>query len=1352
MSMRALFFILVIALSQAVEAYSLRQYTNKEGLSNSAILSLYQDGRGYLWIGTCDGLNLFDGNRIRQVGQFESTQAFLSGNLINGIMETEENVLWVQTNYGLDRVETRQHTILNFADFKDNSFMARGAGKSFFILKDDGRLYYYDDARRSFVPLPTEPFAFNRVQAVHVDSHNQLWIYAAGKETRCYALSDAGTSEGGVPGLTAREGLNFSVYRAFTDGEGTYLIDESHAFYEFDSTTRNAYFVADLQAVIKEHGEVSSVIKQDDDYYIGFKNSGLVVLRYRPDSKVKYALEETPIHTGIFCLLKDRYQDIIWVGTDGQGVYMLFDEEYVIRNQPLNDTYYQLNNPVRAFFYDNRHTLWIGTKGSGIISMENYFPEQPADNRKFKRWTTGNSALADNSVYCFAQGRRQQLWIGTEEGLNCFSYATGRLEAFPVTADGKRVKYVHSICVLNDTTLWLSTVGEGIVKLELTKPEGTAMPRVKSARRITFDDGRMASNYFFTSFQEGDSVLWFGNRGYGAYRLDLRSEEIQAFRFDDVVNSRTANDIYAIHKNSHGYWFGTGSGLLHLNAPALKDRSELLSRNTVHGILEDVYRNLWISTNQGLVCFNPSARTGKTYDESNGLIITEFSDGAYFRDAKSGTLFFGGVDGFVTVTPHNYIPRAYVPDIHLAGLSVYGKSRNIYDFLEKDKPHTSLRLNHDQNFFELRFMAIDYINGNNYSYYYKLNGVSDGWIACGSSPSVVFSNLSPGEYTLMVKYRNDFDGRECRPMELKIAILPPWYLSAWAYWAYALLVLSVLSLLGYRLLLNYRRRQNRLIERMNLQKKEEIYESKLRFFTNITHEFCTPLALISGPCERILSYRSTDDYVRRYGEMIRRNAEKLNGLILELLEFRKLETGHKVLNIQPVPVSEKLGEIASSFAELVEKRSLDYRTSIMPDVSWNTDAGCFGKIADNLLSNAFKYTPEGGSIRVELKSEDGGLVMSVSNTGKGIKKENLQKIFDRYSILDAFEVNAAHSRNGLGLAICKSMVELLQGTIEVESTPGEWTTFTVRLPRLQLSGVRETEYSAEAEPFVSEKLSEPMFLPETTAEFDRSKRTVMIIDDDRSMLWFVSEIFAENYNVIALSNAQDALNALEMNQPDLIISDVMMPDTDGLSLARKVKQNKQLSHIPLILLSALHHEEEQMKGIASGAEAYVTKPFNVKYLEQMVDRLIQRERDLKEYYSSVLSSFKLEDGKFIHKEDQEFLNRIWEIIDRNLGNPELSIESLSAELGISTRQFYRKLKPVTSKTPTDLIKDYRLAVAERLLLTENLTIEEIMLKTGFVNRGTFYKQFSRRFGIPPKQYKENKEAAASLKREGEEQE
>ena len=822
--------------------------------------------------------------------------------------------------------------------------------------------------------------------------------------------------------------------------------------------------------------------------------------------------------------------------------------------------------------------------------------------------------------------------------------------------------------------------------------------------------------------------------------MNTRTNQLTPCRIDDVVKNQTVNDIFAIHKNDEGYWFGTSFGLTRLYQGEYRVYNETdgFPNNTIHGILEGRDNNLWLSTNQGMVRFNVRENTVQTYRQQGDLEVIEFSDGAFFKDQQTGTLFFGGTNGFITITENDHMSEEYMPPLHFNRLSIFGKECNIYDFLQGPKQET-LVLDYSQNFFNLSFLAVDYINGNNYTYSYKIDGLSDSWIENGLSTVAVFSNLSPGEYTLLVKYRSNITGQESEPFSLLIRIIPPWYMTTWAYAFYFLLFILLILESVWMIIRHYRRKRNVMIEQMNRQQREELYESKLRFFTNITHEFCTPLTLINGPCEKILSYSRVDGYVRKYATMIQQNALKLNALILELIEFRRLETGNKVLKIKPVPVTEQIRTIAESFGELAESRKLNYRLQIENGVYWNTDISCLSKIVNNLISNAFKYTPENGTITVMQTVENDRLCIRVSNTGKGIKAADLTKIFDRYKILDNFEVqnkDGIAPRNGLGLAICHSMVNLLNGQIHVSSTPNEITTFEVLLPTMEVTVDNEDEKVVEELPPVPDERS--VELRNSSTEYDKNKQTIMIIDDDPSMLWFVTEIFVGPYNVVPLSSAEEALKQLGIQLPDLIISDVMMPGMDGMSFAKKIKSDKLLSRIPLILLSALNNIDEQTRGIESGAEAYITKPFNVEYLEKVVRRLLQREEDLKEYYSSVLSAFELDDGHFLHKEDKSFFEKMMQIIDSHIQDTELSVELLSNSLGYSTRQFYRKLKNITDKTPADIIREYRLTIVERLLLTTQLSIEEIMDKTGFSNRGTFYKAFAQRFEMTPKQYRKIK--------------
>jgi len=702
-------------------------------------------------------------------------------------------------------------------------------------------------------------------------------------------------------------------------------------------------------------------------------------------------------------------------------------------------------------------------------------------------------------------------------------------------------------------------------------------------------------------------------------------------------------------------------------------------------------------------------------------------------------LFFGGTNGLVTISPDIYSRKKFVPHIFFTGLKIYENEYNLNDFIRIKKDEKQLQLTYDQNFFSVSFIALDYINGQNNRYYYNLENFNTKWIDNGHSNVFNFTNISPGEYTLQVKSINGDIMTDV--YKLKIVILPPWYMTVWAYIFYSILFIATVFICIQLLIRRYRRKRKAITEKMHQEQKEAIYESKLRFFTNITHEFSTPLTLIYGPCDRIISYEKSDGFIKKYAEMIMKNTERLNSLIQELMEFRQIETGHKTCKMERLNITELSNGIVESFIELAEENNIQYQSGIEENIYWNSDKRCFTKILTNLLSNAFKYTPNGGKIALQIRANDEVLDIMILNTGKGIKGGDLPYVFDRYRVLENLEKQTQKgffSRNGLGLAICDNMVKLLGGEIEVMSIPNEYTKFQVVLPFKEIS-VREGTDRAEFDlPVIPERVVDKNSVKIENSKPERSKLTLFVIDDDPEMCWFISDILNKHYNVISIENPESVFNILETVQPQLIISDIMMPVLNGILLMKRIKENRRTAHIPFILLSAKNTPEEQTEGIAVGAEAYIVKPFNVDYLLSVVDRLLRRQDELKDYYRSAISAYEFADGKFIHKENKDFFEKILVVIDRNLMNTDFSTEKLAEELGLSTRHLYRRLKDITDQTPASLIKEYRLAVVEKLLITSQNSVDEIMYKAGFNNRGSFYRLFFQKYGITPQKYRKSR--------------
>ena len=527
------------------------------------------------------------------------------------------------------------------------------------------------------------------------------------------------------------------------------------------------------------------------------------------------------------------------------------------------------------------------------------------------------------------------------------------------------------------------------------------------------------------------------------------------------------------------------------------------------------------------------------------------------------------------------------------------------------------------------------------------------------------------------------------------------------------------------------------------------HEGKLRFFTNITHEFCTPLTLIYGPCERILHHENSDVFIKKYAQIIKSNTERLNSLIQEVIDFRRMETGNQTCHIQELNISELSQEIIESFSELAEQNNILLQTDVSPNIIWRSDNSCFTKILNNLISNAFKYTPEKGTILISVKVINAKLEVKVYNTGKGISKENIPLIFNRYSVLDNIKENSIKglsSRNGLGLAICHSMVELLQGIIKVESEVNQYAQFTVTLPQLEIT--ENSSQKQEDVPKLIQKNSMNRQELENATAGDKCAQpeaTILIIDDNKELLWMLKDILSDEYAILTAENGEEGLALLKQETPDLIITDIMMPKVDGITLTKQIKSNKHTVHIPLVILSAKNTTDEKIEGIESGADAYIPKPFNTQYLVTVIRQLIKKQRELEQYYNSSASAFDFGGGQLLQKEDKEYLQTARELINKNMDNTLFGPEELAAAMQTSSRNLYRKFKNLNQPSPKDFIKEQRMTYAAKLLLTTTLTIQEVMYKTAFTNRSHFYKEFAKRYNQTPREYREvNKQRDTSL--------
>ncbi len=592
-----------------------------------------------------------------------------------------------------------------------------------------------------------------------------------------------------------------------------------------------------------------------------------------------------------------------------------------------------------------------------------------------------------------------------------------------------------------------------------------------------------------------------------------------------------------------------------------------------------------------------------------------------------------------------------------------------------------------------------------------------------------------------MQYKNDVLNSDIQEYTLPIHILPPWYLTTVALCTYLLLLFGLIYYFIRKIRKRLLRRQAIITRQIKEEQKEKLYKAKLNFFANITHEFCTPLTLINGVNSYIseTAQQSRNPKLGKYAQILQENVKSLNELIHEILDFQQIEEKDFTQpNIQQVPVSDLINKQCESFRPIAEQNGIDFivSTSEAPTY-WNTDYSSLKKIMRNLISNAFKYTDEKGKIEITVRTENGALQIAVYNSGKGIDEINLHKIFDRHQILGDIDCNnytANTSQHGLGLYICYNLVRLLQGEITVESQKNVFTTFKVTLPPLELSPQSSALPKSESQESVA-----PSATQDDNQQATDNRPLVLIIDDNRDIVWLIKDTLSDSYLIQEAYSAEEGLLFMEQQKPNLIITDIMMPNMDGLELINRIKSDKFTKHIPIIVVSAKISEQDQAKGLDLGADLYLPKPFSPLVLLSSVNRLIANKQEMKQYYHSPESAYEQYGEQVIHQADKEFIDEITTILQENISQENIRPEFIAEKLGINSRTLYRRFKKISPLTPSDFIKDYRLTYAAQLLITTNLSVQEIIYRVGISNKSYFYREFSEKYNMTPRQYRQQKE-------------
>jgi signal transduction histidine kinase/DNA-binding response OmpR family regulator/ligand-binding sensor domain-containing protein len=1261
-----------------------------------------------MWFGTWDGLNAFNGRKIISFRYAKADENTISNNIIRQIVENRGD-LWISTDNGINRYNRRRQSFKRYSlgfeqktPRQEKSFLiAVSQAQTLYCFVRENGFFVFDSREDSFRQIPVD--FLDELDSFLIDSHDNLIIKL--KDGRIGYLNIAET-----PKNIKISSLNF-IARS-----GALRIFHSQS--DLFVCTATGIDMFDRQMKLTRHialpadKAVSQVVRQSDMLYISRIDGGCA--RFDLLNNTFETLPQIPQNVSVFSLCIGN-QDILWAGTDGQGIFQMYDYSFPFQK-------YAVDNAVRAFTESDGH-IFIGTKGGGLKVFDR--ETRQVENR----FSTANG-LINNSVYAFAKNRYGDIFIGTEgEGINVFHAKAGRLGRLQSDVSLPPFKSVYKLLFTGgDSVLWLGTSGYGLLKLCLEKRREDY--RITSFEQFHSQNCKTLTNdIIYAIAVDGRDNLWFGTRGGGLYRISNRSEPVPLEEISDNLQL-TNNDILSITCCDSTVWIGTSYGLNRLAAGGGKftltqytDRNGL-NNNTVHGILVDGDGRVWISSNRGISMIGASDSI-KNFGLGDGLQNSEFSDGAACIDSEN-TLYFGGVSGFNAFNPAKIQFRNCESPLILSSFSIFDTPQNIF---EKIKNNT-VKLSYSECYITLEFAVLDFINNENCEYRYRIPGLVDEWISLGNNPAVVLSNLPSGNYTLEVRATNGDKIWNENTFRLKLKIGYPWWWSLWARMIYVIaIVLStcvVLSIVRNRIRFDRRL----FIEQLEKQHQKEIYEQKMNFFTNIAHEFITPLTLIYAPVQQLLDHSNLDSSSKKYLQTIKSNTDRMKKLIVELLEFRKIRKGHTPLLPESIDIKNLIMYVSDNYVEILKENKIDFQVRIGEASSFLSDREALEKIFFNLFSNAYKYTPRGGYIHVSAETQPAAsLQFSIRNSGGGLTDEQMREIFDKYKIFNTPKTENTFS-TGIGLNLTKSLAEMLGGKIEVGSRLGEYTEFRLAIPSLEQSRTTGAENSMDLQSFSSFKNLRS--LREISAG---SHANILIVEDDKNIRELLRDILGQQYGIFEAQDGEMALKSIESNLPDLIISDIVMPHLDGIELIKLLKASPRTAHIPLISLSAKNSEESHINAYETGADVYIDKPFNPRHLLISVENLLRRQAQLKEYYHSRLSSIRVRDGIEIHVEDQKLIDEIHDYILKNLDDESLTANAIADFLLVSKASLYRKLKEITGKTPSELIRTIRIEQAAKLLKTENLTVSEIMYQVGFSNRSYFNREFLKQYGRTPKDFR-----------------
>lgn len=1358
---------------------SFKHLSTVDGLSNFTVLSITQDKQGFMWFGTMDGLNRFDGKQIRTYRHSHTGMYSLGNNFVHSLLCTSDSGLWVGTGQGLYYYDYHHDDfhpvpILNdHGDFmEDLEIKTMIHDDDFIWIGTSHGLFKYDLMNASIISYFSEAQSIltETVESLHQSDDGTIWI--GGKQGLMFIRDDKLLRvENDADKKYTDETVVISI-NSDTKGNiwfGTLDRETGLIIYNPENQTFKDLNASDGYL---PHNKVNCLYRFDDGKIWSGTTWGLSIIDQADyTSQILMYERQNPksiSHNSIRDIFRGE-DGIIWIGTYSGGInYVDTRSQFIRHTSNIYQNEYSLSfNIVSSIYEDGNQNLWIGTEYGGL----NVLSKKDKTFTVLRRNSSPNS-LKSNNVKSTIEDKKGRLFIATQFGISIYNPESGSFFNIDDTGGprGKLNSYgVKDLCKDGDGNIWIGThkwigtskiPGPGYL-LKYDVILDSIIHYMPDNKDLSIIDGGVNT----LVYDQKSDIIWSGgDNGLVAFDVNKNLYLTDKNLLNSIADLSDVNDLY-LDKNGL-LWiatFGAGLQILDVQTYQLRRISnhEGINESSIYAIIGDDIGNIWTSTSANLlkvkapVSFSDSVRKVERYGIQEGFPPQQFYRGAACK-GSDGTLFFGGDDGYISFNPAEVVNIIFHPNVTILDVLVNGKSLELLSDIEDQYLNVSslsrVPLTHDQSSFAVQFIAPNFISPENTWYQYQLSEIHQEWQDLGTSNTINFTELKAGRYTLKLRASSDPQHFINEFSAIQITVNPPYWASPWAYLVYLIMIL-VLLYFFFSIARKWEGlNQNLKFEHLQREQEKEFNQRRLKFFTDVSHELRTPLTLILAPLERIVQSNFGNAKIKNQLMLMLRNGDRMLQLINQLLDLRKLETGHMQVKVAKGNIVRFIKEVSLSFRELAQSRNIDFtvRSSDEKINLW-FDRDKFEIILFNLLSNALKFTPDKGKISILIENEliDGsardGISIFIENSGGGISTDQKEHVFERfYSGSTANEPQKVGS--GVGLEIVKNLVDLHKGTISVESRTDEngmdgYSRFRIELKagKGHFSKTELMKNYKSSEDIQNYKRPVDLNITDvvdTTQEIKTEEKegqgTVLIIEDNPEVRALVVSVFADDFHIFEGENGKVGLDIASEHIPDLIISDIMMPEIDGIELCRLVKTNVQTSHIPVILLTARTAVTFKYEGLETGADDYIVKPFNVEDLRLRAINLIKQRKKLKERFS--------QSGLILPKEisltsvDDKLLQDTVDYVIENIESTTLTVDIIAKNIGMSRTNFYRKVKALTGLSASEFLRKIRMDRAAQLLKTNKIRVSEVRFLVGISDADYFRECFKKQFGITPSEY------------------